>query len=114
MFFGKRKKKHKTSHILKLKTPLEKEPHFENGNQKGTKFWKWKHLLKKNHILRMEAHSEMYFENENMLLGKWKESNPFFFKLQLANSIKKGSRIFVGAKIYWLIISNPEFFPSES
>ena len=33
----------------------------------------------------MEAHSEMYFENENMFM----EKKPFLKKLQLANSIKK-------------------------
>ena len=63
----------------------------------------------------MKAHSETYFENENMFLEKWKIINPFFKKnLQLAKSIKKGSRMFVGAKFNWLIISNPEFFPFES
>ena len=83
-----------------MKTPFEKESHFENENtfRKRTMFWKWKHLVKKNHILRMEVHSEMYLENENVFLEKWKVINPFKKKLQLANSIKKGSRMFVGAK----------------
>ena len=62
----------------------------------------------------MKAHSETHFENENMFLEKWKVINPFLKKLQLAKSIKKGSRMFVGAKFNWLIISDPEFFPSES
>ena len=76
MFFGK---KEKTFHILKMKTPFEKESHFENENtfRKRTMFWKWKHLVKKNHILRMEVHSEMYLENENVFLEKWKVINPF-------------------------------------
>ena len=72
------------------------------------------HILKMNHVLKMEAHSEMYVENENMFLDRWKVSNPFFKKLQLQNSVKKGSRMFVGAKFDWLIISNPEFFSSQS
>ena len=39
----------------------------------------------------------------------WKseKKNPFLKKLQLAKSIKKGSTMFVGAKFYQLIISNP-------
>ena len=38
--FGKRKKTHQTFHILKMKTPFEKEPHFGNENtfQKRTTF----------------------------------------------------------------------------
>ena len=31
-FLEKGKKPHETFHILKMKTPLEKEPHFENEN----------------------------------------------------------------------------------
>ena len=50
-----------------MKTPFEKEPHFDNEN-----------TYRKKHILRMEAHSEMYFENENMFLEKWKVINTFF------------------------------------
>ena len=30
--------------------------------------------------------------------------------MQLSNSIKKGSIMFVGTKFDWLIISNPEFY----
>ena len=49
VFFWKRKNLHETFHILKMNTPFEKEPHFENENtfQKRTTFWKWKHLPKK-------------------------------------------------------------------
>ena len=58
----------------------------------------------------MEAHSITHFENENMFLEKWKVINPLFQKnaisKYLANSIKKGSKMFVGAKFNWLIISN--------
>ena len=48
----------------------------EKGKTTLTKpftFWKWKHILKENQILRMKAH----FENENMFLEKWKVINPF-------------------------------------
>ena len=78
------KRKRKHSQILS---------HFENEST----FWKRPH-----------------FENENIFLEKWKVINPFLKKLQLAKSIKKGSRMFVGAKWNWLIISNPEFFSFES
>ena len=55
VFFGKRKKKtYKTFHILKINNILKMKTPFE----------------KKHHILRMEVHSEMYFENENMFLEK--------------------------------------------
>ena len=30
--------------------------------------WKWKHVSKKNHILKMKAHSKTHLENENMLI----------------------------------------------
>ena len=39
----------------------------------------------------MEAHSEMYFEIENMVCEKWKVINPF--EKKNCNSIKKGSRL---------------------
>ena len=32
------------------------------------------------HILKMEAHSQTHFENENMFLEKWKVINPFLKK----------------------------------
>ena len=32
VFFRKRKKPHETFHILKMKTPFEKVPRFENEN----------------------------------------------------------------------------------
>ena len=35
-------------------------------------FWKWKHILEKKPILKMKAHLETHFENENMFLEKWK------------------------------------------
>ena len=57
---------------------------------------------------------ESHFENESMFLEKWKVISPFLKKMQLANSIKRGSRMSVGTKFDWLIVSNPEFFPSES
>ena len=28
-------------------------------------FWKWKHISKKNHILKLKAHSKTHFKNEN-------------------------------------------------
>ena len=66
--------------------------------------------------LKMNAHfeKEPHFENESIFLEKWKATNPFLKKLQLANSLKQVSRMFVGTKFYWLISSNPKFFPSES
>ena len=42
----------------------------EKTLRKPFTFWKWKHILEKNHILKMEAHSETHFENENMFLEK--------------------------------------------
>ena len=46
----------------------------EEGKTTITKpltFWKWKHISDKDHILKMKAHSETHFENENTLMGKW-------------------------------------------
>ena len=55
VFFWKNEKKtHKTFYILKMKT------HFQ-----------------KNDILKIKAHSEIHFENENMFLEKWKVINHF-------------------------------------
>ena len=36
-------------------------------------FWKWKHISKKNHILKMKAHSETHFETTliNVWWVKW-------------------------------------------
>ena len=34
-----------------------------------------------NHVLKMKAHSETHFENENMFLEKWKVINPFIDNL---------------------------------
>ena len=33
-------------------------------------FCKWKHILKKNYILKMKAPSQIHFENENMFLNQ--------------------------------------------
>ena len=57
---------------------------FENENtfRKRTKFWKWQHLPKKNHSLRIKAHSEICFENDNIFLEKWKVINPFCVSAQ--------------------------------
>ena len=52
----------------------------EKGKTKIIKphtFWKWKHISKRNHILKMKAHSETHFENESTFLEKWKVINPF-------------------------------------
>ena len=53
----------------------------EKGKAMLTKpftFWKWKHISKRNnHILKIKAHSETHFENENMFLEKWKVINPY-------------------------------------
>ena len=64
----------------------------------------------------MKAHfeKELHSENESVFLEKWKVINHFLKELQLANSLKKVSRMSVGAKFDWLISSNPKFFPSES
>ena len=35
----------KKNHILKMKTPFEKEPHLENGSSFWDVFWKWKHVF---------------------------------------------------------------------
>ena len=40
-------------------------------------FWKRKHIAKRNHVLKMKAHSETHFENENIFLEKWKVMNLF-------------------------------------
>ena len=51
----------------------------EKGKTTLTKpftFWKWKHILKKNHILKMKAHSKTHFENENMKKWIHKGSGP--------------------------------------
>ena len=76
----------------------------------------WNFFIENERALKMNAHfeKEPHFENESIFLEKWKAINPFLKKLQLANSIKKDSRMFVGSKFNWLISSNPEFFPSES
>ena len=94
------------------------DPGKRKKNQKPMKpftFWKWKHLSKKNHILKMKGHSEthfwQHFDNENMFFRSKKVFNPFK-KLQLAKSIKTGSRMLVVLNINWLIIPNPEFFQS--
>ena len=34
-------------------------------------FWKWKHILKKKHILKMKAQPNTHFENESIFLEKW-------------------------------------------
>ena len=97
VFFGKMKKNltkpfTQFSHFENECT-FRKRTHFENECtfRKRTTFWKWK-----------------------CVFGKVKVINHFLKKLQLANSLKKVSRMFVGAKFDWLISSNPEFFPSES
>ena len=48
----------------------------------------------------MNAHfeKELHFENESVFFGKVKVINHFLKKLQLANSLKKVSRMFVGSK----------------
>ena len=76
----------------------------------------WNFFIENERALKMNAHfkKEPHFENESIFLEKWKAINPFLKKLQLANSIKKDSRMFVGSKFDWLISSNPQFFPSES
>jgi hypothetical protein len=71
-----------------MKTHFEKEPHF-NGSLFRNLFWKRKHVF-----------------------GKVKSNQSFF--LNTANSIRKGSRMFGGTTFDGLIISNPEFSPSES
>ena len=88
----------------KEKKTHETFPMFETFSLKMNAHWKWTRISKK----------EPHFENESIFLEKWKAINPFLKKLQLANSIKKDSRMFVGSKFDWLILSNPEFFPSES
>ena len=59
--------------ILKMKTFLKKELHFENENSFWNSFWKWKFwkwkLIPKP-ILEMKSHSETCFENENFLKMK--------------------------------------------
>ena len=55
---GKRKKKSKTNeafHILKMKTPFEKEPHFENESSFRNPFWKWKHTYGKVRICKWQC-----------------------------------------------------------
>jgi hypothetical protein len=99
VFFGKMKKSLMKSFTFKKRTPIENERTF----WKRTILWKRKHILKKNYILKW-----------NHVFGKVKLINHFLKKLQLANSLKKVSRMFVGTKFDWLISSNPEFFPSES
>ena len=65
------------------------------------------HLKMKTQFLENEDLNPL--KMKYMCRNKWKVINPFLKKLQLAKSIKKGSRMFVGAKFNWLIISNPEF-----
>ena len=129
------------SHFEK-KCTFRKRTRFENECtfRKRTTFWKWMHISKKELILRMNTHfeKELHFENEctfrkrthfenqctfrkrttfwkwKCVFGKVKVINHFLKKLQLANSLKKVSRVFVGAKFDWLVSSNPEFLPSES
>ena len=76
MFFGKRKKTSRNLSHFENENTFRKRTTFENESKKNH-IWKWKHLPKKNLILRMEAHSKMHFENENIFLEKWKVINPF-------------------------------------
>ena len=74
MFFGKRKEK--------LTKPFT--------------FWLWKHLSKKNHILKMKVHSKKHFENLASLSWKhdnrycpekcWRRSTPHQFRLPWVRS----------------------------
>ena len=49
----------------------------EKNSRKPFTLWKWKHIMKESHILKMKAHSETHFENENIFLEKCKLINPF-------------------------------------
>ena len=78
-------------------------------------FSKWKHIFDKNYILDESTfRKQTSFWKWKHVFRKVKVVNHFLKKLQLANSLKKVSRMFVGTKFNWLIISNPEFFPSDS
>ena len=50
VFRKKEKDTHETFHILKMKTHLKVEPHFENESSFRNSFWKWRRIFGKFEI----------------------------------------------------------------